>query len=99
MTEADEIRKLRQKFLAGRTDFARLLGVHPSTLASWENGIAEPSLRMMALIDVFRAAVSRSPHVGKKAISAMRADTGVGEWPRMTGLYVILHSIYGNIVK
>lgn len=38
----EEVRELRRSFRASQTVFARLIGVSPSTLKNWEQGVQAP---------------------------------------------------------
>lgn len=53
MLIASKIRTLREKFLLTQEDFAKELGVAPSTVNRWETGKARPNMAAMRNIKAF----------------------------------------------
>lgn len=53
MQLSEKIRVLREKFLLTQEDFAKELGVAPSTVNRWENGKARPNIAAMRNIKAF----------------------------------------------
>ncbi|HSV43466.1 MAG TPA: NadS family protein [Candidatus Bathyarchaeia archaeon] len=62
--EAVDIKKIREKIHQSQADFAYMIGVSPSTLRNWEQGLREPQGPARALLKV----AEKNPEAVLKAL-------------------------------
>jgi len=61
---SEEVKTIRKGLKFTQKQLAKLLGVHPMTIAKWERGALSPSAYRLDLLGSFKQAIEKVPDIG-----------------------------------